>query len=29
VLGIHFLQEDSAQQIGDELARWLADAVAP
>ena len=29
VPGIHFLQEDSAQQIGDELARWLADAVAP
>jgi haloalkane dehalogenase len=28
VPGIHFLQEDSAQQIGDELARWLADAVA-
>lgn len=29
VAGRHFVQEDSAHEIGDALARWLAGAVAP
>jgi haloalkane dehalogenase len=29
VAGRHFVQEDSAHEIGDALARWLAETVAP